>query len=105
MGKAQSFSVGIIQMSCSADVQSNTDKAVAKIREAAKRGAQVISTQELFQSQYFCQLESPAIFDLAEPIPGPTTDLLGKLAKELGVAIVASLFERRTAGIYHNTAA
>src|SRR5689334_2260113 len=105
MGRAQAFSVGIIQMSCSPDVQANTDKAIAKIREAAKRGAQVICTQELFRSQYFCQLESPAIFDLAEAIPGATTETFCRLAKELNVAIVASLFERRTAGIYHNTAA
>jgi N-carbamoylputrescine amidase len=81
------------------------DNAVAKIREAAKAGAQVICTQELFRSQYFCQLQDPAIFDLAEPIPGPSTDTLTKLAKELNVAIVASLFERRAAGLYHNTAA
>src|SRR5262249_55556422 len=97
--------IGIIQMSCSADVQANLEKALARIRESAKRGAQVICTQELFRSQYFCQLEDPTVFDLAESIPGPTTETLGKLAKELGVVIVASLFERRTAGIYHNTAA
>src|SRR4051812_23727857 len=99
------FNIGIVQMTCAADPAANLEKMVARIREAAKRGAQVICTQELFRSQYFCQLEDPGIFDLAEAIPGPSTDLLGKLAKELNVAIVASLFERRTAGIYHNTAA
>jgi N-carbamoylputrescine amidase len=81
------------------------EKIVAKIREAKARGAQVICTQELFRSQYFCQLEDPDIFNLAEEIPGPSTETLGKLAKELNVAIVASLFERRAAGLYHNTAA
>jgi N-carbamoylputrescine amidase len=103
--RSEKFSIGIIQMSCSADVQANTEKAIARIREAAKAGAQVICTQELFRSQYFCQHQDPGLFELAEEIPGPTTRTLGKLAKELGVAIVASLFERRTAGIYHNVAA
>jgi N-carbamoylputrescine amidase len=101
----EKFNIGIIQMSCSADPQANLEKITAKIREAAKLGANVICTQELFRSQYFCQLEDTAIFDLAESIPGPSTDTLAKLAKELNVAIVASLFERRAAGIYHNTAA
>ena len=99
------FTIGIIQMTCSPDPEANMEKIVARIREAKKLGAQVISTQELFRSQYFCQLEDPSIFDLAESIPGPSTETLTKLAKELDVAIVASLFERRTAGIYHNTAA
>ncbi len=99
------FTISIIQMSCSADPAQNLDKIIAKIREAARRGAQVICTQELFRSQYFCQLEDPAIFDLAESIPGRSTETLAKLAKELNVAIVASLFERRTLSIYHNTAA
>lgn len=101
----QPFTIAIIQMSCGPDVRANMEKAIAKIREAAGRGAQVICTQELFRSQYFCQLEDPAVFDLAEAIPGPSTETLGKLAKELNVAIVASLFERRAAGLYHNTAA
>jgi N-carbamoylputrescine amidase len=92
-------------MTCSPDPEANMEKIVARIREAKKLGAQVICTQELFRSQYFCQLEDPSIFDLAEAIPGPSTETLTKLAKELDVAIVASLFERRTAGIYHNTAA
>jgi len=105
MAAQSAFNIGIIQMTCSADVQANMDKVIARIREAARRGAQVICTQELFRSQYFCQREDPAVFDLAEAIPGPSTETLSKLAKELKVAIVASLFERRTAGIYHNTAA
>ena len=105
MTQSGKYNVGIIQMTCSADPAANTEKAIAKIREAAKLGANVICTQELFRSQYFCQVEDTALFDLAEPIPGPTTATLSKLAKEFDVAIVASLFERRTAGVYHNTAA
>ncbi|MEP7351777.1 MAG: carbon-nitrogen hydrolase [Acidobacteriota bacterium] len=101
-----SFRVGIVQMSCTTNAQANLEKAIMKIREAAARGAQVICLQELFRSEYFCREEpSAAVFDLAESIPGPSTDALGKVAKELGVVIVASLFERRAAGLYHNTAA
>jgi N-carbamoylputrescine amidase len=105
MPHTKPFNIGIIQTACTADVDANMDKTIAKIRDAAKQGAQVICTQELFRSQYFCQIQDPAIFDLAEPIPGPSTNTLTKLAKELNVAIVASLFERRAAGLYHNTAA
>ena len=105
VARADKFTVGIVQMTCSPDVDQNLEKMVTKIREAHARGAQVICTQELFRSQYFCQLEDPAVFDLAEDIPGPSTATLGRLAKELNVAIVASLFERRAAGLYHNTAA
>ncbi|MGN6368539.1 MAG: carbon-nitrogen hydrolase [Phycisphaerae bacterium] len=105
MPQSDKFHVGIIQMTCSADPQANLEKVVSRIKEAAKQGANVICTQELFRSQYFCQLEDPAIFDLAEAIPGPSTEVLTKLAKDLNVAIVASLFERRAAGLYHNTAA
>ena len=92
-------------MSCAEQPSANMDRLVALIREAAKRGAQVISTQELFRSEYFCQSEDLEKFNLAEPIPGPSTEILGRLAKELGVVIAASLFERRAAGVYHNTAA
>src|SRR5262245_45836224 len=99
------YTIGLIQMSCTADPAANTEKAVARIREAARLGANVICTQELFRSQYFCQLEDPALFDLAEEVPGPTTQILSKLAKELNVAIVAGLFEKRATGLYHNTAA
>lgn len=105
MPAANKFTIGITQMSCSPDVQANTDKQIALIREAAKRGAQVICTQELFRSQYFCQCEDPSLHDLAEDIPGPSTDTFTKLARDLNIVIVASLFERRAAGIYHNTAA
>ncbi len=105
MAQTNKFSIGIVQMTCSTDLAANLEKVITRIRTAAAGGAQVICTQELFRSQYFCQSENPATFDLAEPIPGPSTEILGRLAKELNVVIVVSLFERRTAGIYHNTAA
>ena len=99
------FRVGLIQMSCTANPDDNMESAIAHIREAAKRGAQVICLPELFQTQYFCQREDIAMFDLAEPIPGPATERLSAVARELKVALVASLFEKRAAGVYHNTAA
>ncbi len=92
-------------MSCTPDPEENMEAAVAHIREAAKRGAQVICLPELFQTQYFCQREDLNLFDLAEPIPGPATERLSAVARELKVAIVASLFEKRAPGVYHNTAA
>jgi N-carbamoylputrescine amidase len=98
------FRVGLIQMACGPDPAENLAKAEARIREAAGRGAQIVAVQELFRSQYFCREEDPRLFDLAEPVPGPTTGSLARLAAELGVAIVGSLFERRAAGVYHNTA-
>ncbi len=97
--------VGLIQMSCTADKAANFAKATQRIREAAAAGAQVICLQELFTSLYFCDVEDYENFKLAEPIPGPSTDALGQLAAELGVVIVASLFEKRTQGVYHNTTA
>jgi N-carbamoylputrescine amidase len=99
------FRVGLVQMSFSVDPNENFAKAEWKIREAAGKGAQVICLQELFRSQYFCREENHDLFALAESIPGPSTDALGHLARELGVVVVASLFERRAAGLYHNTAA
>jgi N-carbamoylputrescine amidase len=102
---AEKFTVGLIQNKCSPDPNDNLARTVAGIRESAKRGAQIVCLQELFRTQYFCREENHDSFDLAEPIPGPTTDALGKLAAELRVVIVASLFERRAAGLYHNTAA
>jgi N-carbamoylputrescine amidase len=101
----QKFTVGLIQMSCSPDPRENFAKAEARIRKAAKRGAQIICLQELFRSQYFCREENADAFELAEPIPGPTTEALSKLASSLNVVIIGSLFERRAAGVYHNTAA
>src|ERR1700728_3617994 len=99
------FRVGLAQMSWSPTPNENLAKAESQIREAAAKGAQIVCLQELFRSQYFCRVEDANLFDLAESIPGPSTDALGPLAKELGVVIVASLFERRAAGLYHNTAA
>lgn len=100
----QRFRVGLVQMSCSLSPQENLDKAAAKVRQAAAQGAQIICLQELFRSQYFCREEKADLFDLAEPIPGPATDVMGKLAKELDVVIISSLFEKRAHGLYHNTA-
>jgi len=99
------FRIGLVQTSCSLDPNENLEKTLWKVREAAARGAQVICLQELFRSQYFCREENAELFALAESIPGPSTEALGKLARELKVVIVASLFERRAAGLYHNTAA
>jgi N-carbamoylputrescine amidase len=90
-------------MRCTPDPAENLERAVARVREAAQRGAQVVCLPELFRSQYFCQREDVALFDLAEPIPGPSTERLAPLAKELQVVIIASLFEKRAPGLYHNT--
>lgn len=92
-------------MSCTNDPAANLKKAVEKVREAAGKGARIISLQELFRSLYFCQSEDVSQFALAETIPGPTTETLSKLAKELKVVLIASLFEKRTEGVYHNTTA
>lgn len=97
--------VGLVQMAMSETPETNDRSAEAGIREAASRGASLICLPELYRSRYFCQTESEVNFELAEPVPGPTTGRLATLARELKVSIVASLFERRAAGIYHNTAA
>jgi N-carbamoylputrescine amidase len=99
------FTIGLVQMHCTANPDENLARAIEKIREASKRGAQIISLHELFRSEYFCRTEDTEFFNLAEAIPGPTTKILAGVAKELGVALVVSLFERRAAGIYHNTCA
>ena len=91
-------------MTCSTDPAENLEKAIQRTRQAAQQGAQIVCLQELFRSQYFCREENAELFDLAEPVPGPSTDKLGQLARELRIVIVASLFERRAAGLYHNTA-
>ena len=98
------FRIGLIQMACSADPNENIAKAEWRIREAAGRGAQIVCLPELFRSQYFCREEDARFFDLAEPVPGPTVECLSRLARELAVVIVGSIFERRAAGVYHNTA-
>jgi N-carbamoylputrescine amidase len=97
--------LGLVQMRCVAETAANIAKAIERIHAAADKGAQIICLQELFTSQYFCQVEDHKYFKLAEEIPGPTTDKLCEVAKERGVVIVASMFEKRTAGLYHNTAA
>ena len=99
------FVVGLIQMHSTKDAADNLARAVEKIREAAKRGAQIVCMDELFHGEYFCRTENAELFNLAEDSPGPTTDVLTKVARENKVAIVASLFERRAAGLYHNTCA
>jgi N-carbamoylputrescine amidase len=98
------ITVGLVQMHCAEDPAVNLRTAVERVTAAAKRGAQIVCLPELFRSRYFCQAEDHANFDLAEPIPGPSTEALGKVAAQCAVTIVASLFERRAAGIYHNTA-
>src|ERR1700757_5405718 len=97
--------LGLLQTSCAADPAANLKKTLAFAERAARQGAQIICTQELFRSQYFCQSEDHKYFQLAEPIPGPSTAAFQKLAKKYSVVIVASLFEKRASGVYHNTAA
>ena len=104
MSKGRKYNVGLVQMRMGASAEENFTSAVRHIREAARLGANIVCLPELFRAQYFCQREDLRLFDLAEPIPGPSTQALSALARELRVAIVASLFERRAAGLYHNTA-
>ncbi|MFQ5668866.1 MAG: carbon-nitrogen hydrolase [Candidatus Binatia bacterium] len=104
LAAASPVAVGLIQMRCTEDPAANLRSAVQRITQAAQDGAQIICLQELFRSRYFCQTENAALFDLAEPIPGPSTDSLCRAAAANRVAVVGSIFERRTAGVYHNTA-
>ena len=99
------FQIGLVQMSCSADSTANLQKAIRGIRDAAAKGAEIVCLPELFRSLYFCREENVELFNLAETIPGPSTEALSSVAKELQVSIVASLFEKRAQGLYHNTAA
>ena len=99
------FRIGLVQMTCSTDPEANLQKAIEKTREAAAKGAEIVCLQELFRSQYFCREENADLFDLAETIPGPSTEALAAVARDLQVSIVASLFEKRAQGLYHNTAA
>src|SRR5579864_5238117 len=101
---SEKLTVGLLQRRCSKDPAANLAGSVEAIREAAKRGAQIVCLEELFRSQYFCREENANNFDLAESIPGPTTEALSKLASDLRIVIVGSIFERRAAGLYHNTA-
>jgi hypothetical protein len=102
---SEKFRVGLVQMSCASDPHENLARAELKIREAAAGGAHIVCLQELFRSRYFCREENADLFDLAESIPWPSTRPLGKLARDLKIVVIASLFERRAAGLYHNTAA
>ncbi len=105
MAVPERFSIGLIQMSCSPDPEKNLEHAMEMVREAAGRGARVVCLPELFLTQYFCQREDASLFDLAEPIPGPTTTTLSQLARQQKIVLIASLFEKRAPGLYHNTAA
>ena len=98
------LSVGLVQQSCGQDIKANIEKLKCNIRECARQGAQLVVLQELHNSVYFCQTEEAELCNLAEPIPGPSTETYGALAKELGIVLVLSLFERRAPGLYHNTA-
>ncbi len=102
---AEVFRVGLVQMACGPEHEKNLEHASDLVREAAGRGAQIVCLPELFMTQYFCQREDPTLFDLAEPIPGPTTTRLSVLARTQRIVLVASLFEKRAPGVYHNTAA
>ena len=105
MVKDTKFRVGLVQMGMSSDPAANLDKALGKIADAAQKGAQVVCLPELYRSPYFCQKEDHTHFDLAETVPGPSTEALGKAARKHGVAVIVPLFEKRATGLYHNTAA
>ena len=104
MANARKYNVALVQMSMGPDPEANMASAVRHIREAARLGADIVCLPELFRTQYFCQREDLRLFDLAEPIPGASTNRLAEVAREERVAIIASLFERRAPGLYHNTA-
>src|SRR5450755_3655658 len=99
---ADKFTIVLVQMRSTSDAGENLSRAIEKIREASARGAQIICMDELFRGEYFCRKEDAQLFDLAESIPGPATEALAQIAKERKVVLVASLFERRAPGIYHN---
>ncbi len=103
MNTENNLTIALVQMACGTGSQENLDSAIGKVEEAARRGATVVCLPELFCSQYFCQTEDAALFDLAESIPGPSTEALSKVAGQLNVVIVVPVFERRTAGMYHNS--
>ncbi len=104
MTKHKTLKVGIVQQACTADVEANKQNLKRNIADVAARGAELVVLQELHNSLYFCQVESTDNFDLAEPIPGPSTDFYGQIARQHGIVLVTSLFEWRAAGLYHNTA-
>src|SRR6185295_10126156 len=99
------FKIGLVQMAMSPEPARNLETAVQRVKDARRAGADVVCLPELFRSQYFCQREDASLFDLAEPVPGPTTEALGRAARESGAVVVAPVFERRAPGLYHNSAA
>src|SRR5882724_10970208 len=101
--KAGKIKVGLVQTTVEADKPRHLQKTLERVRDAASRGAKLICLQELFASPYFCQVEDAALFDLAEPIPGPTTEVVARAARDSAVTVLASVFERRAAGVYHNS--
>jgi N-carbamoylputrescine amidase len=101
---ATSFRVGLVQMAMTSDAQANEERAVKGVRDAAQKGAQVVCLPEMYRTPYFCQREDAALFDLAETVPGPSTEAFGKAAKDAGVAVVVPIFEKRATGLYHNSA-
>src|SRR6202162_5796353 len=101
----EKFRVALVQLSCGPEPEQNLEKALSRVADAAGRGAKVVCLPELFQTQYFRQREDHSLFELAEPIPGPTSEKLSAAARANGVVLIASLFEKRAAGVYHNTAA
>ena len=101
---AEKFRVGLVQMSATSDPDKNLQRAVDRLHQASAKGAQIVCLPELFRTQYFCQREDAALFDLAEPIPGPTTTRLAEVARQLRIVVVGSVFEKRAPGVYHNTA-
>src|SRR5215207_9700645 len=105
MSATKPFTVGLIQEAVTPDVSANLNDAIAKIREAHAKGAQIICLQELFNCQYFCKAQKGERFELAEPIPGPTVEHMQALAKELGIVLIVPIFERQAAGVYRNSAA
>ncbi|MBD3674113.1 MAG: carbon-nitrogen hydrolase [Planctomycetaceae bacterium] len=105
MSSSRRVKIGLVQMQCTSDTERNLNRAIELTREAHQQGAEVVCLPELFRSLYFCQTEDHRHFDLAESIPGPSTEALCPLAKELGIVIIASLFEKRAEGLYHNTVA
>ncbi len=101
---SSNFRVGLVQMAMSAEPEENVDKAAARVEEAARKGAQVVCLPEMYRTTYFCQREDAALFDLAETVPGPSTERLSAVAKKAGVAVVVPIFEKRAPGLYHNSA-
>ncbi|HTT08480.1 MAG TPA: carbon-nitrogen hydrolase [Gammaproteobacteria bacterium] len=104
MTASRSVRVGLVQMACDPDPAGNLDKALRLARQAATKGAQIVCLPEMYRSRYFCQIEDHAHFELAEPVPGPSSDAFGRLAAELDLAIIVPIFEKRAAGLYHNSA-